>query len=73
MQKANESDSLVDQFVLTDHCSFIRIFIHWAMDRECPNAFLKMDHKHCPFCAEHATARTVENLLKWVHVRASEL
>lgn len=43
------------------------------MDRSCPNAFLKADHTKCPFCAEHMTARVVENLLKWVHTRASEL
>jgi hypothetical protein len=43
------------------------------MNRENPNAFVKMDHNDCPFCAEHAIARMVENFLKWVHVRASEL
>eukprot|EP00243_Klebsormidium_subtile_P007273 TRINITY_DN319_c0_g1_i4.p1 TRINITY_DN319_c0_g1~~TRINITY_DN319_c0_g1_i4.p1 ORF type:complete len:165 (-),score=43.88 TRINITY_DN319_c0_g1_i4:712-1206(-) len=34
------------------------------MDRDCPNGFLKADHADCPFCAEHMTARVVENLLK---------
>jgi hypothetical protein len=43
------------------------------MDRECPNASLKIDHKDCPFCAEHAAARMVEKFLKWVHARASEV
>jgi hypothetical protein len=49
------------------------VFAAWPMDRECPHAFLKVKHEHCPFCAEHAVARLVEYFLKWVHVRASEM
>ncbi|GAQ87046.1 hypothetical protein KFL_003270130 [Klebsormidium nitens] len=51
---------------------FIRVFIRWAMNRECPHAFLKVEHEDAPFCSEHMTARVVENFLKWVHTRAQE-
>jgi hypothetical protein len=52
---------------------YIQVFVSWPVNRDCPAAFLKIDHEDCPFCAEHAAARMVVNFLKWVHTRASEM
>jgi hypothetical protein len=48
----------------SDEAKWMRVHKQWDMDRECPEAFLKVAHIQCPPCMEHATQRVTEYLLK---------
>ncbi|GAQ79382.1 hypothetical protein KFL_000290320 [Klebsormidium nitens] len=52
---------------------YLRIFIRWPCNRENPDAFLKYDHLHSPYCMEHAVQRITEFLLHFVHARAESM